>query len=87
MNSRSTVLPTRPHSDVDGRQALRIEPLESDIHELRAETQVVMARQHVELLNFSRGRLAILDGQLARAHRDESDRRRVGKRSDLDRPT
>ena len=72
----------RPHPDVQGRSALRLEPFESDIHETRAETQIVMSREHIELLNLSGNRFAMLDGQLARTDHDETDRCRTRKLGD-----
>ena len=70
---RSLVL--RPHADVHRRSTLRFEPFEPGLHQSRSETQVVMIARAVELLNFARGRPAILDGELAGADGDESDLR------------
>jgi len=52
----------RPHTDVQGSSPSALEPLQPDIHQLRTEAQIVMACEHVELMNLAGRRLTILDG-------------------------
>src|SRR6185312_115194 len=69
----------RPHSDVQGSSPLTLQPFEPDSHQTRADTQIVMSCQHIELMNLAGAGLTILYRQLATAHGNETHRRRVGK--------
>src|SRR5690606_7795941 len=64
----------RPHTDVQRPAALGFQPFEAKRHQARAEAQVLVAREHVELMYFSGRRRKILDRQLARTNRDEPGR-------------
>src|SRR6266404_1626006 len=67
----------RPHSNVQRCSRLRFQPLKAVLHEAGSEAQVMVLRKNIKLLYLSSGGLAILDGQFAISHRDETDRRRI----------